>query len=358
MPNDTVRVAAEDLQAFVTQLFTTAGMSADDGAWCAQALVQTNLWGIASHGVLRVPIYVKRLLNGAVKAQPTIRSTRCAGALEVLDGDDGMGFVVGRTAMDRAIALASKHHVAAVGAIRSNHFGAAALYVRRAAEAGMIGIAMTNVVQNVVVPGGAKPVVGNNPLAVAVPTFGEFPFVLDISLSAVAGGKLLLASKKKEKIPLDWATDDQGRPTDDPDTAFAGFLLPMGGHKGFGLALVVEILCGVITGGVFLDRMKGMYKYPEDPSLTGHFMIAIDPLAIMEKDELAARMAQFTGVLKASPMWDDSREMLIPGEIEHRTAQRLAREGIELPGDLFTELTDLGRQLGTDATIDRLEGCR
>jgi LDH2 family malate/lactate/ureidoglycolate dehydrogenase len=215
----------------------------------------------------------------------------------------------------------------------------------------MVGIAMTNVVPNVVAPGGSRPVVGNNPLSIAIPTYGEFPFVLDISLSAVAGGKLLLASKKGEKIPLDWATDKEGRPTDDPDEAFAGFLLPMGGYKGLGLAYAIDILCGVITGGAFLQGMKGMYKYPDDPSLTGHFMIAINVEAILGREGMQARMAEFASTIKSSPMWDEAAEMLLPGEIEYRTALARREKGIPLPANLYQELLALDDELGAGSTL-------
>jgi L-2-hydroxycarboxylate dehydrogenase (NAD+) len=351
MDNEGIKIQASILRQYISEIFEKTSMPRDDAAFCADALVQTDLWGIGSHGILRVPIYAKRLLNGAVNADPDIKTSGTSRAFEVIDGNNGMGFLVGREAMDRAITLASEYTVSAVGALNSNHFGATALYARRAAEKNMIGIAMSNVVQNMVVPGGSNPIVGNNPIAVAVPTFGEFPFVLDISLSAVAGGKLLLASKKNEKIPLDWATDEKGRPTDDPDIGFAGFLLPMGGHKGFGLALVVDILCGVLTGGAFMDQMKGMYKYPNDPSLTGHFMIAIDPLAIMEKAEFEKRITHFTDEVKSSPMWDESKEMFIPGEIEHRTSQKRAKEGIPLHLNLYEELQNLGIELNVESRI-------
>lgn len=355
MAEKEILVSHKTLTTFVSALFANAGMKEKDAAFHARALVQTNLWGVDSHGVLRVPIYLKRMRSGAINPQPDINSIKGSFGLEVLDGDDGPGFIVGRDAMLRAIELAEQFNIGAVGVIRSNHFGATAIYARLAAERGMIGIATTNVVPNIVAPGGSKPVVGNNPLAIAIPTFGAFPFVLDISLSAVAGGKLLLASKKGEKIPLDWATDSEGQPTDDPDKAFAGFLLPMGGYKGLGLAYAVDVLCGIITGGVFLDQMKGMYKYPDDPSLTGHLMIAINLLAIMSREEMQSRMASFFQTVKASPMWDESKEMLLPGEIEYRTSLERKKNGIPIPPKLYEELVALGREMGVSSALSRLD---
>lgn len=351
MSNNVKIIDHRQLNDFVNELFSKTGMSAADARTCADSLVQTNLWGIDSHGALRVPIYIKRLLSGAMNKAPQIESVKDAGALEVLNGDDGCGYVVGREAMARAIEKAEKFGIAAVGAMRSNHFGAAALYTKMAAERGMIGIAMTNVVPNVVAPGGSKPIVGNNPLAVSVPTFGDFPFTLDISLSNVAGGKLLLASKKGEKIPFDWATDKEGRPTDDPDKGFAGFLLPVGGHKGYGLALAVDLLSGLLTGGAFLHGLKGMYKYPDDPSLSGHFFIAINPLALMEKEDFKARMADFYSQIKSSPMWDTSMEMLMPGELEYRTEKKRKAEGLALPPELVDELNKLAEEMGVTSRL-------
>lgn len=344
-------IPADELQQYVTALFHKAGLHPDDAAFHAEALVQTNLWGIDSHGVLRVPIYIQRIQSGAVNPTPNIRKQGGGLALEVWDGDDGAGFVVARDTMQRAIELAQQYGIGAVGVRRSNHFGAAGLYARMAAEHDMVGICMTNVVPNIVAPGGSKPITGNNPIAFAVPTGGEFPFVLDISLSNVAGGKLLLASKEGKKIPLDWATDAQGRPTDDPDVAFKGFLLPVGGYKGLGLSYVVDILSGLMTGGAFQYGMKGMYKYPDDPSLTGHFMIAINPEGIIDLEEMRARMATFHQTIKDSPMWDADREMLLPGELEYRTAQERRQNGVPLGANLYNDLLALGAELGVEQTL-------
>jgi LDH2 family malate/lactate/ureidoglycolate dehydrogenase len=351
MTDNSVIVNHQSLATFVAELFTHSGMNEADANFCAKALVQTNLWGIDSHGVLRVPLYVQRVRSGAINPAPQMRQVGGSLAFELWHGDDGMGFVVGRDAMQRAIELAQQFNVSAVGVVHSNHFGATGLYARLAAEQGLIGIVMTNVIPNIVAPGGSKPITGNNPIALAIPTFGEFPFVLDISLSSVAGGKLLLASKKGEKIPWDWATDREGRPTDDPDEAFKGFLLPVGGHKGLGLSYAVDILCGLITGGVFQHQMQSMYRQPDEPSLTGHFMIVINPAAIISREDMAARMAEFQATVKASPMWNESQEMLLPGELEHRVAQKRVVNGVPLPPDLYHDLKALGHELGVEASL-------
>lgn len=352
MTETNILIHEAPLRTFVTELFSRVGMADEHATFHAKALVDTNLKGIDSHGVLRVPIYIQRLRSGAVNPSPNIQTIQGALAFEVLDGDHGAGFIVARAAMQRAIELAQQFNVGVVGAIHSNHFGAAGIYTELAAEQGMIGIAMTNVVPNVVAPGGAKPITGNNPLAVAVPTYGKFPFSLDISLSSVAGGKLLLASKQGQKIPLDWATDSHGRPTDDPTEAFKGFLLPAGGFKGLGLSYVVDILSGLITGGVFQHGMRGMYKYPDDPSLTGHFMLALNIDAVMSREELTQRMQTYYDTIKASPMWDEQQEMMLPGEIEYRTMQTRQQNGIPLPENLYNDLVALGQELGVETTLE------
>ena len=336
-----ILVPHRDLQDFLVALFSAVGMQPDNADYSAQCIVLTNLWGIDSHGVLRVPIYVERLANRVIAANPTVRTEAARHAFEVMDGDNGMGFPVGRAAMARAIELAREYGIGAVSVRNSNHFGAAALYAKMATDAGLVGIAMTNVTPNLVVPGGSKPITGNNPIAVGVPTAEPFPFMLDISMSSVAGGKLLLASKRGEKIPLDWATDSQGRFTDDPEIGFKGFLLPVGGHKGFGLSLVVDLLCGVISGGAFQFGIGGMYKTPDKPSDTGHMMIVLDPEIALDHAAFVERMRAFYATIKGSPMWQQEREMLLPGELEYRSRLRREEEGIPLPAELVMDLLAL-----------------
>jgi len=350
MSSKEIRLSAVSLTRFVTDLLQDAGCNRNDASAIAECLVQTNLWGIDSHGVIRIPEYLERFRSGAMNARPDVRTFRSEGALEVLDADNCAGYIAGRAAMSRAIELARESAIAGVGIINSNHCGATALYARMAAAEGMVGIAMTNVAPNMVMPGVSKPITGNNPIAVAIPTFGEFPFALDISLSTVAGGKLLVAAKKGEKIPLGWATDKQGRPTTDAQAGFDGYLLPMGAHKGFGLSLMVDILCGVITGGSFQNQLKSMYRYPGDPSNTAHLMMVLNPLMLMGKDQLKARMHEFFETVRQTPMTGEGAEILLPGEIEYRTECERKRSGIPLPAAVYEELVRIGNE--TDRRIE------
>jgi L-2-hydroxycarboxylate dehydrogenase (NAD+) len=336
---------AAALEAFAAEALRRAGVGDEDATFGALCLVEADLRGVESHGVLRLPIYVRCLQRGVINARPRPRSVSGAGALEVMDGDAGLGYVVGRAAMLRAVELAGEHGIAAVGVTNSSHFGPAGIYARLATENDMIGIAMSNVMAKMVAPGGARPITGNNPLAVAIPSFGEFPFALDMSLSAATGGKLLLAAKKGQSIPLDWATDTEGEPTNDPEVAFKGFYQPLGGVKGLGLSFVVDILCGLVTGGPFGRQLESMYS-SDEPTRTGHMMLAIDVLRIVPRKVMKERMAAFFADIKASPMRDPAAEMRVPGERAYRTELRRRAEGVPVAPGVVEELVELGRELG------------
>ncbi len=344
--SDNISIPAAETIDFLTGFLAHLGLSPSDAETCARDLVQTNLWGVDSHGLLRLPIYAQRISDGSVNIHPDVKRLGGRGGFEVWDGDAGLGYVVGHRATDRAIELAQENGIGAVAVRNSNHFGAAGLYIKQATDAGMIALAMTNVIPNLVVPGGAKPITGNNPLAFGAPTGGDFPMILDISMSAVAGGKLLLAQEKGEKIPFGWATDRNGEPTDDPLVGFKGFLLPLGGHKGFGLSLMVDILCGVLTGGAYQFAIKSMYAAPEEPSDTCHMFIVIDPDAFLGKDALEARMADMHQTIKASPMTAKGGRMLLPGELEHETMIARQRDGLPVPASLMDEIRSMVEKHG------------
>lgn len=200
------RVGPAALEQFLKELFRKLGMTPENSACCAADLVLTNLWGIDSHGVLRLPVYADRLSGKVVTANPQIRTIARREAFEVMDGDSGMGFLVGHHAMGRAMELGGRYGIGAVAARNSNHFGAAALYVNQATDAGLLGLAMTNVKPNLVVSGGSEPITGNNPLAFGAPTRLGFPLLLDISMSSVAGGEAVAGHRERRENPL-WLGD-------------------------------------------------------------------------------------------------------------------------------------------------------
>ena len=346
MTDHQVVLRAEALEGFVGSVFRQVGMERRDAQLYAGALVQTDLWGKDSHGVMRVPHYVQRIRSGAVNPRPVTKIVRGGGAFEIMDGDDGPGHLVAREAMLHAVELAAEHNAGVVGVVRSNHFGAAALYARLAVDRGMVGIAMTNSTAKLVAPGGSKAITGSNPVAIGVPSRGRFPFLLDMSPAAVAGGKLLMAKERGETIPFGMALDSRGEPTDDPAKAFAGLWLPIGGAKGLGLSYAVDLLCGLITGGDFGLGMKSQFSQPTEPSGTGHLMIALRLDAVITPDELQRRMERFVADVKASPMHDAAEEMLVPGETAYRTEAERRAAGIPVPASVYDELLALGEELG------------
>lgn len=349
----TIAVASQSLYELCRALFLSVDMPEQDAEFCANCLLTTNLWGVDSHGVLRLPIYIQRLRTRAVNPAPQCRVLRACGAVATIDGQDGMGYVVAREAMNKAVELAKLHGLGCVTAKSSNHFGASALFARQAAEAGFIGLATTTVIPNMAVRGALKPVAGNNPVAFAAPMEGEAPFVMDLSLSQVAGGKLLLAKEKGDPIPSDWAVDKNGNPTTDPAAGFAGYLLPMGGHKGFTLSLMVDVLAGVLSGSLFSMSMKSMYANPDEPSGTGHFLLAINPEAFLERADWNARMRELRDNVKSTPMAPGT-EMFFPGEIEEQCAESRKREGIPLPEKLFNDLEALAVAQGVSVRLTKI----
>jgi len=342
-----MKVTADSLKEYLKEMFEKAGFSAGDAEICADCTVQTNLWGVDSHGILRTPAYINRVEHGAVNPKPTIRFLKGEGGpLALMSGDDGMGYVVADRCMDAAVEKAKQFGMGTVLVNRSNHFGAAALFTRKAADAGMLGIATTNVVPNIGMPGNTKAVTGNNPVALAAPLNEPYNFSLDISMSAVSGGKLLLAIKKGEKIPTNWAIDKNGNPTEDPQAGFDGIFLPTGMHKGLGMSLFIDLMTGLLSGGPFLKDMLGMYKYPDKPSGTTHLFSVIDPGFFMSGEEYDKRIDAWVKMIKDTPMADPSKKQIIPGELEYLKEQERLRDGIPLPEELVGDLRKLEEKLG------------
>ncbi|MGH8967401.1 MAG: Ldh family oxidoreductase, partial [Actinomycetes bacterium] len=246
-PREGLRVGAVDLRRIVRRIFEAAGVSEGGADAVAGSLVDADLRGVTSHGAMLVPMYVDRILCGSVRPAAQVRVVAEGPATAVLDAQHTLGQISGDHAMDLAVEKARACGVGVVVVCHAFHFGGAFRYVERAARLGCIAIAASNTRPLMPAPGGTRPVVGNSPIAVGVPRAGDEPILLDMALSEAALGKIRLAAAAGEDIPLTWATDARGVPTADPAAAVDGMLLPMGGHKGFGLALVVDLLSGVLS---------------------------------------------------------------------------------------------------------------
>lgn len=323
------------------------GLEARDAADCARILVLGELMGLSTHGVGRIESYGERIDLGGIKARPAVRVERVAPAMARVDGDNGVGPLVGMRALEAAMALARETGVGAVFARASNHFGPVAPYSLIAAEAGFASIIGSNATTTIAPTGGREARLGNSPVGFCVPNPGGRPVILDMALSMVARAKIRNAAKRGEAIPPTWATDREGKPTTDPKAALDGFLLPIGGHKGYGLALIVDLFAGLLSGAAFLTRVSSWSENPEAPQDLGHFFLLIDASRLGPAEWLTERMRDFAAILHDTPPADPAAPVLLPGEIELDRLDRHRRDGLALDPALLAKLEALAARSGT-----------
>jgi len=340
-----MNIGAEVLRSWAQRLLQAAGLELEVAAIVADHLVYANLRGVDSHGMMRLPIYIARLKAGLVNPKPRPQVLRTLGPWAVVDGDQGPGQVAGRFAMGLTMQLAKEYGLGAVWVQRSTHYGAAAYYVEPAAREGFVALSTTNAEPDMVPYGGARAALGTNPLAFAAPA-PQGILLLDMATSQVAMGKIFLARERGETIPEGWVVDEEGRPTTDPGRAKAA--LPLGGPKGYGLAIMVEILSGVLSGAGFTHRIGRMYDEWDRPQDVGHFFLAIDPRRVLGWEVFQDRMGTLWTELKAVPPAPGFTEVLLPGELEERTRKQRLVEGIPLPEAVYTRLVETSRQLGVE----------
>lgn len=333
MSKEVFTIAAETLCPLVTDIFASYGVPRADAARVAECLVQADLRGVASHGVGRIPIYTERLRRGLVNPTPSLAVEKSFTVAARVDGDNGLGFVVGTKAMAEAIGLAKQHGMGICFAHHSTHFGMAASYLKQAVAEDMVAFVYTNASPAMPVWGSSTPFLGTSPFAFGAPNGSGEPIILDMALSVVARGKIRRAAQKGEPIPLGWALDPEGKPTTDAQAGYDGIVLPMGGPKGSGLSLMMEILGGVMSGAAFGGEVRNQYFDFEQPQNVGHCFLAIRPDLFMPAGEYAGRMADLVARSKATPKAAGFDEILMPGEPEARTEAIRARDGIPLDAD-------------------------
>ena len=346
--NETRRVPFAELKNFCRQAYNTVGVPEAEAEIVADLLVRSDLRGVETHGVTRLPIYIQRLQKGYVRKEARIRVVKEKGPTAYLDAQGSMGHFAAYRGMEKTIEKADEFGIGWVSVKDSGHFGVAGLFPMMALKKDFIGYLFTNSAPMMFPWGGRERIIGNNPLAYAIPAGKYQPVVLDYSLSVVPSGKLILSRKKGEKIPLGWAFDKNGLPTEDPYEGYegGGSLAPVGGHKGYGLVLVHEMLTSVLTGGKWTRNIKSLYE--EDPSGiqgTCHTFMALDPDCFIGRDAFKKNVDAYIESIKGSAKAAGTEEILVPGEPEYRTEQKFLKEGIPLAPNTVRELAALAQSL-------------
>ena len=346
-------IGVESLEQVCTRVMEGAGLSEAEARRIAHSLVLANLMGHDSHGVIRLPQYIQALEDGIVKAGRVIRVTREADASAVVDGQWGFGQTVCAQAMELALRKARERSVAAVELFNSSHIGRLGEYVEQAAESGMIGIVMCNNHGGgrLLSPfGGIDARMSPNPVAIGVPTGGEFPIVVDMTTSVVAEGKIRVKRNRSEPLPKDWAIDAEGRPTDSPDDFYGpprGAILPFGGnsaHKGYALAVVIDILSGALGGG-------GCSRDGAPSGGNGVFLMAIHLESFTSSERFRGEVDGFVDYLKSSRLMPGFDRIHMPGEIEYRLRRKGETEGVSVDDETWRQISETGDRVGAAVPV-------
>ena len=328
MATEKVTLDAQIARDFVADLLRSAGVDPEGADIAADCLVRADLRGVDTHGIVRLPHYLERIRQGLVDPAPALEPEQIAPSVARLDGKNGLGFVIATRAVDHAIAMARETGIGLVGVRNSTHYGMAATYLLQAIEAGFAAMVFTNASPAIPPWGGRCEMFGTSPFAVGIPNPGSVPFVLDMAPTVVARGKIRKAEREGQPIPEGWAVDAEGRPTTDPSAALGGALLPMGGPKGAGLSMMLDILCGVLTGARYGGDVGDQYKRFDRPQGVGHFILVMRPDLFLPAEEVAARMSDLVDTVKACPKAAGVDEIFMPGEIEQNHETRRLRDGI------------------------------
>jgi ureidoglycolate dehydrogenase (NAD+) len=342
------RVTVDRLQEFCVEALRRCGVNDENARLTADVLVTTDACGVFTHGTKALRGYVKRLRAGGLKSDAVPQVAAEGPAWAVVDGNSGLGMVTSVFAMNTAIRKAKTAGLAYVGVKNSCHFGAAGYYANLAAKADMIGMAMSNDIPSMAVPGSQKAVMGTNPFAFAVPAGKEDPIFLDIASAAVAGGKVRIMQALNKKVPDGWLVDAEGVPTNDPFAyPFAGSLLPFGGHKGYGIALMIESLAGALSGAAMRWEMLSWIDHdPTKPTNHGAAFLAFDVGQMTPIQTFKDRVDAMIRDIHNAPKAKGSERICLPGEMEWQAQRKSLAEGMALPDDVRESLHGLAEDVG------------
>lgn len=344
-----LRVGHDRLREVVDSIFSALGVPESEEI--AQHLVLANLRGVDSHGVSRVGIYAKRLELGLVSKETRLQIVRETPVSGLLDGGNGPGIVVASRAMDLAIEKARESGIGEVSVRRSNHCGMLAAYTQRAAERGLISLATTSAPANMAPWGGSERFFGTNPLSYGVPAGREIDIVFDMASSNVSRGKIILAAKNGQKIPLGWAIDCDGRETVDAEEALGGLVLPLGGAKGSGLAFLVEVLSSILSGANFGPHIPSLYDDFDTDQDVGHFFLAMRPDLFTSLEEFTSRMDRLIREVRYIGVAEGHERVYLPGEIELEKERERREKGIPLSTEVLEELRSVAERYKVSVSV-------
>jgi len=343
-----IHVRKERMTAWAVACLEKVGVPPPEARLVAESLVQTSLWGIDSHGILRLTHYLRRMTIGSIRPAAVPVVTRTGPVTAQVHGEDGLGIVHATLGMETAIEMARESGVGVVGVGHSSHCGAMGLYTRMAARGGLVGIAMTHSSSVVVPHGGRSKYFGTNPISIAFARAGGEPVCLDMATSQVAWNKVLNARIEGRPLEEGIAVDAEGRPTTDANAARAGIPLggPVYGYKGYGLAFMVDLLCGALNGMTFGRHINGMYDEIDRPRKIGHFLMALDPRRFAGAESLEATVDAVVRDLRAQG------EILHPGEPELIAECQRLRDGIPIDDEALADMLDWSRRLAVFPLTD------
>lgn len=354
--NETVTIEYQVMQKWVTDIFNAQGISHSDSEVIADSLVDADARGVYSHGTQRIRMYTNRIQKDCVNVHGKPYVAVDADATAVVDGENAMGQVVGSFAMKLAMEKAKKYGVSFVVVRNSNHYGRCAYYSRMAMEENMIGISASIGGGNLMAPyGGAEPRVGNNPFSIAMPTQDEYPVVLDMAQSVVAKGKIEMAVKTGSPIPAEWALDKYGNPTTDAKAGSEGSVRAIAEYKGSGIAVMVGLLCSVISNGAIGSTLKNVYKDFDGGLNKGQLFAAVDIGRMSDVDAYKERMDEQVRFIKDTPRAKGMEDVYLPGELEWRNHARQTEQGITYAIEVIREIEQISRELGVEIPAARQE---
>ena len=340
-----ITLARSPLEKVTRDILTAVGVPAPKAQLVAESLVAANLRGVDSHGVRLLPHYIKQLRLGSIDAEADGRVVSESGGCLLYDAEHGFGQHVSAICCDHAVRLAGPAGLGMAIARDSNHFGAAAFWGQRISAAGMVGIVMANASPSVPPWQGKEGRFGTNPLCVAVPSAGTGGWLLDMATTTVSLNKIFKAAAgNQDTLPAGWAMDSRGVPTTDMKQALSGFPMPLGGYKGSGLQMMVEIFCGVLGGGMMSTDVGGLYTFDRKMNVSQLFL-TIDVARFMPLEEFQARMEHLVTVVKSASPAQDYDEVLVAGDPEWRFEARRLREGIPIDAGTWEQLTGLASEL-------------